>query len=166
MAKATMTVVPFIADGTMRSLIPNHNYTSSEVSQLPLKHLTELALLIPSFLQPEGWKFVYNFAEGDIVTKAARPTTFVAPSDDVIKIIKQRVETEGYQMFKTVRNHFLFLEWDEMIGCLTEVAFANNIAKGLPCYNCAKEIFWTPSLGFCKEEFCFEIYDVKLVPID
>ena len=166
MAKATIKVVPFIGDSNLRSIKKDHNYTLNEVSELSLKELTELALLIPDLLQPEGWNFVYSFADGDIVTKAARPTTFIAPSDDVIEAIKQRVLAEGYQMFVTVRNYYLFLEWDEFVGCLNESSFLRNVKKRVSCYNVEREIFWTPDLGYCKEEFCFELYATKLVAID
>ena len=165
MAKATMTVVPFIEDASLRSIKPNHNYTVDEISELSLRELTEIAILIPNFLQPEGWNFIYSFEKGDVVTKSAKPTTFIAPTPDVLEAIKQRIEQEGYQMFTTIRNHFLFLQWDEFVGCLNEDSFLRNVEAGIACYNVETETFWTPSLGFCKEEFCFEIYDLKLVPI-
>jgi|13_taG_2_1085334.scaffolds.fasta_scaffold05188_1 hypothetical protein len=165
MAKATMTVVPFIEDASLRSIKPNHNYTLSEVNELTLKELTELALLIPGFLEPEGWNFMYSFADGDVITKAAKPTTFRKPSNDVLEAIKQRVISEGYNMFNTVRNHFLFLEWDEFIGCFSLSSFLHNIEKGRNCYHTEMELFWTNELGFCKEVFCFEAYDSVLKTI-
>lgn len=165
MAKATMTVVPFIEDASLRLIKPNHNYTLSEVSQLTLKELTEIALLIPGFLQPEDMNFMYSFADGNVVTKAARPTIFVKPADDVLEAIKQRVISEGYNMFNTVRNYFLFLEWDEFVGCLSLSSFLHNIEKGISCYHTETEIFWTPDLGFSKEEFCFNLYDIAIKTI-
>ena len=160
-----MTVVPFIEDVSLRSIKPNHNYTVDEVSQLTLKELTELALLIPGFLEPQDMDFMYSFANGDIITKAAKPTTFVKPADDVLKAIKQRVLSEGYQMFNTVRNYFLFLEWDEFVGCINENSFVHNVEAGVSCYNVETEIFWTPDLGYCVEEFCFDRYHCVLKKI-
>ena len=165
MNKCVLNVVPFILNDNYRNIKPFHHYTVEEVKEIDLWELTELALLIPQFLQPEGWKFKYSWADGNIVTLAANPHTFNCPAPEVVETIIQRIQKEGFAMFHTVRNHYLFLEWDwEYTGCLNKESFLSLIKDNVPCYY-AKGDLYHRNGGLYTEEWDEEVQDFGLFPL-
>ena len=105
MNKYTTTVHPFISVPCLREIKAFHEYTCEDVSKCSLYELTELGLLIPDYLNPQGWKFSYSWLNGHIKMGGfvkpvgIRPLMFLRPSDEVLATIKARIAAEGYQAF-------------------------------------------------------------------
>ena len=165
MNKLLLNVVPFILNDQFRNIKAFHHYTVEEVLSMDLFEVTELALLVPGFLQPEGWKFQYSWAEGDVKTISANPEIFKCPTGDVIDVIVRRIENEGYALFNTVRNHYLFLEWDwEYRGCVNNESFLSNIKKDIQCCHALADLYYKEG-GLFVHEWDLEIMDFNLVPL-
>lgn len=68
-------------------------------------------------------------------------------------------------MFNTIRNHFLFLEWDwEFIGCLNDESFLFNIERGIKCCHVGADLYYKDG-GLFVEEWDLELNDWGLVPL-
>ena len=125
---------------------------------MSLKELTELGILL-GMLTPSGWKLRYSFEDGDILTEARTPTRFCKPNEAVAKAIGNRLESEGFIPFTTVRNHFLFLQWEEweegeVRGAMSDQLFCDLVSKGVPCWHAQKDVY------FNGEDLLVERYDL------
>ena len=113
---------------------------------MSLKELTELGILL-GMLTPSGWKLRYSFEDGDILTEARTPTRFCKPNEAVAKAIGNRLESEGFIPFTTVRKHFLFIQWEvweegDVRGACSNSLFKSLVKQGVPCWHAKEDVFF------------------------